>query len=432
MEGAPRDRLRQEFGYDLSDTGARPGNKLGKQGQVHLLLAAAPTPSSIAWSTDSCSRTSSARRFRPRQRWSGGNGYRTDSARGVAAISRGLRAAIPPVTMTRKYESTPEGSQRPLLRPSGVGMTRETGDRGCRCAQPPANGYHSSGSERPASPIQDVISSLAQCLLGPAHRHVTPPSDFCVRPAASQLPCDDLDPSRRPACAECGRLAQVWEQADAVVAPAPLPVPPPVPVASAPLRAKRSIVPLLSLLCVLIAGGVCWRMEILRRESDRKAQMTAANQVVGAKVEAARAHLARRDFVEALKVLDDALATEHATLLDDARLALLQARQGQANALLDDAADAVVRRNVAKARQLLKDYLAHPFADRKPRATLLLDELARATTDEEVPGLLGANVGRCADDLRRTRSAEWRGGVHRRRDARIVQGHAAPPSAEGT
>jgi hypothetical protein len=41
---AHADRLRQEYGVDLSDADARSRRNLGKQGQVHLLLAAAPTP----------------------------------------------------------------------------------------------------------------------------------------------------------------------------------------------------------------------------------------------------------------------------------------------------------------------------------------------------------------------------------------------------
>ncbi len=87
-------------------------------------------------------------------------------------------------------------------------------------------------------------------------------------------------------------------------------------------------------------------------------------------------------------MLDNALATEHATRLDDARLWQLRAKQGQANALLEGAAAAVSGRKVDKARQLLKDYLAHAYADQQPKATLLLDELARATADDEAVNLL--------------------------------------------
>ena len=36
--------LRQEFGVDLNNPDAAPRRNLGKQGQVHLLLAAGPAP----------------------------------------------------------------------------------------------------------------------------------------------------------------------------------------------------------------------------------------------------------------------------------------------------------------------------------------------------------------------------------------------------
>jgi hypothetical protein len=41
---AHSDRLRQEFGVDLNNANPRPRRNLGKRGQVHLLLAAAPAP----------------------------------------------------------------------------------------------------------------------------------------------------------------------------------------------------------------------------------------------------------------------------------------------------------------------------------------------------------------------------------------------------
>src|SRR5262249_21685155 len=41
---AHADRLRSEFGVDLNNVNAQPRRNLGKQGQVHLLLAAGPAP----------------------------------------------------------------------------------------------------------------------------------------------------------------------------------------------------------------------------------------------------------------------------------------------------------------------------------------------------------------------------------------------------
>jgi hypothetical protein len=126
-----------------------------------------------------------------------------------------------------------------------------------------------------------------------------------------------------------------------------------------------------------------------RERADRERErVTQANRAVAGKVETARVWMARRNYDEALRVLNDALANEHATRLDDARAVLAEARHGQAAALLDDAAIAIARRNVPMARQLLKDYLAHTYADQKARATLLLEDLARATADDHAMHLL--------------------------------------------
>jgi hypothetical protein len=40
--GAHAERLRREHGLDLTRDGGQPGRRLNRQGQVHLLLAAAP------------------------------------------------------------------------------------------------------------------------------------------------------------------------------------------------------------------------------------------------------------------------------------------------------------------------------------------------------------------------------------------------------
>jgi hypothetical protein len=135
---------------------------------------------------------------------------------------------------------------------------------------------------------------------------------------------------------------------------------------------------------VVIAAGVGATLFHLREEQRR----TDANAVVSAKLTAAQAHIAHRDFDAALKILDEALATEHATRLDDARLALLQARQGQADRLLDDAGAAIGHRHIDDARKLLNDYLVHPYASQQPRARRLLDDLARATDDEAAARLV--------------------------------------------
>src|SRR5690349_3859393 len=108
----------------------------------------------------------------------------------------------------------------------------------------------------------------------------------------------------------------------------PLPVPPPLPPTPATPSAqarKRRLLPFLSLVGVLLVVAALWRVEMLRREANQQVVTAAANQIVAARVETARAHLSRHDFDEALRVLDSALATEHATTLDEARLTLLRA-----------------------------------------------------------------------------------------------------------
>ena len=68
---------------------------------------------------------------------------------GVAAISRGLSEAIPPV-VAEAIGPTPEGSQQHGMiefsaTPSGVECVDARLNRGYRYAQPPANGFDPSG-----------------------------------------------------------------------------------------------------------------------------------------------------------------------------------------------------------------------------------------------------------------------------------------------
>jgi hypothetical protein len=136
---------------------------------------------------------------------------------------------------------------------------------------------------------------------------------------------------------------------------------------------------LVGFLAVLV---VLWRtVEAAHREAERQTE-AAVNQLVAVRLEAARAHMARQDFEEAIQVLNEALATPNATQLEEVRLSLFQARQGKADAQLDGAAAAVTRRDVTRARQLLRDYLDNPHATRQPRARGLLDELDRAANEE--------------------------------------------------
>ena len=219
---------------------------------------------------------------------------------------------------------------------------------------------------------------------------------FVCPACGKQVAGDALDWARRPACKTCGRQARLWVREEPAAVPPPRPpahvsspVPPPVRVSS-PVPAttgERSIL-LWWLIGTLALVVLALAVRLQFRSGSERERVALANRVVAAKVEAARAHLAKQDFDVALSTLDDALNTEHATQFDDARVAVLQVRHGQADALLEGAAAAVGRRDPAGARRLLQEYLAHPHATQKPKATLLLDELARATDDAAAVRLL--------------------------------------------
>jgi hypothetical protein len=195
-------------------------------------------------------------------------------------------------------------------------------------------------------------------------------------------PAVTTDPAERPACPSCGARAQVWEKC-ASIATVPPPLPPHVSNTPAQPRSLPTRWVVASVVAIALGlGATLYYLNGERSKQREKDAIATANAVVSAKVTAAQAHIAHRDFDAALKVLDEALATENATRLDDARLALLQARQGQADRLLDDAGAAIAGRHIDEARRLLNDYLVHPNASQQPRARRLLEDLARATDEE--------------------------------------------------
>jgi len=208
-----------------------------------------------------------------------------------------------------------------------------------------------------------------------------------------QLPGDAADPFHRPPCDVCGQSIAWWEKPESGAVPL-LPSmsvrKPSLPAADAPIVKSKPrwhvrlpvVVGVVALLTV-----VGWGYTKVRATRERTTALLA-NQVVAAKVETARAHMARQGYDAALAVLEDALATENATDFEGARVALVQARQGQADLLLDHAAAAVAHRKIDEARRLLKDYLTQPYAGQKPKAERLLNELALATAEQDAVELL--------------------------------------------
>jgi hypothetical protein len=142
-----------------------------------------------------------------------------------------------------------------------------------------------------------------------------------------------------------------------------------------PSRRAHTLIACLVLSAVgLLLLAVEWWCLHRRHEAQAAA---AANEEVAARVESARAHLERREWDDAARLLEEALAVEHATATEEAQSALLQARRGQADGLLERAR-AAAERDVTRALDLLAAYLAHPQAANKEGAAHLQAEINRA------------------------------------------------------
>jgi hypothetical protein len=124
-----------------------------------------------------------------------------------------------------------------------------------------------------------------------------------------------------------------------------------------------------------------------RRHQARLA--AAADAEVAAGVESARASIQRQEWDGAVRALEEALAVEDATATEKAQELLLQARRGQADALLERARAAAGAKDVPRALDLLAAYLAHPQAADQESATRLQAALNRALSDPEAVRYLG-------------------------------------------
>jgi hypothetical protein len=165
----------------------------------------------------------------------------------------------------------------------------------------------------------------------------------------------------------------------------------PAPVVRARLFSRRKVIVAL-LGCLTLAGGEYWYLH--QRQEEQAVAL--ANEVVAAKMEAARAHMARDHWNEAILALTEARAAHKATTHDQIDALLTTARQGQAAALLQAAEAAVAGKDAAAALRLLREYLDHPNATQPERATRLRDEIERAVSREKAVALL---AGLSDDDL---------------------------------
>src|SRR5262245_9879377 len=86
-----------------------------------------------------------------------------------------------------------------------------------------------------------------------------------------------------------------------------------------------------------------------------------AEQAAESRQETARAYMARGNWDEAVRLLEEAAAVEGGgPAAAGARALLPEARRGQADALFEAARSALAARDVARAQRLLRQYLAQP------------------------------------------------------------------------
>jgi hypothetical protein len=153
------------------------------------------------------------------------------------------------------------------------------------------------------------------------------------------------------------------------------------------LRRLRAVIACLALSAVglLVLAAEWWGLH--RRQQAHAAE--AANAEVAARVEVARVHMKSQEWDEAARLLEEALSFERATATEEARLALLRARRGQADALLDGAR-AAADKDVPRALDLLARYLAHPGAADQEAAARLQAAINQALSGPEAVRCLAA------------------------------------------
>ena len=136
---------------------------------------------------------------------------------------------------------------------------------------------------------------------------------------------------------------------------------------------------------LLVLVAECWGL----RRRHQAVVAAAADAEVAARVEGARAHVERQEWDEVARLLEEALAVPHAAATEEAQELLLQARRGQADALLEAARAAAVGKDVPRALDLLAAYLAHPQAADRESATRLQAAISRALSGPEALRCLG-------------------------------------------
>jgi hypothetical protein len=145
-------------------------------------------------------------------------------------------------------------------------------------------------------------------------------------------------------------------------------------------------------LCFAAAVGLgvplAWGEHRLFRQWEKQRATARADAAVESGIREAREHMGRGRWDLALAALDDAVADENATSLDEARAAREEALAGQAASILEEAERSAAERDPARAVALLRHYQSHPAATRADRARILEQELTLAASDAAAVTLL--------------------------------------------
>jgi hypothetical protein len=201
---------------------------------------------------------------------------------------------------------------------------------------------------------------------------------------------------RKTACRACGQYVRVVSSEGVIRqgllppaldarlnAPAPFPAPP---LSAAPSGGRRPWllgggVVLVALLLLAGLGGL---LELNRQAAAEE----EANETVAGKIKLARAHIQHREWDGAARVLEEALATEDATELDQARNLLGKVQRSRAQDLLAAARLALRRKHAVQARKLFQQYIACPDATDRDGARRQLRQLEAATSARKALALL--------------------------------------------
>jgi hypothetical protein len=143
-----------------------------------------------------------------------------------------------------------------------------------------------------------------------------------------------------------------------------------------------------SVLLGVVGVIALWAEVNVLEAGRRRDNVHWANRAVSTKIKAARAFLASREWDKAAEALDQALTTDDATNLAEARKLLTAVQGSRADAFFQAAQTAIEHKDTAKALSLVNAFLADPGAADKERGIRLQNDIELATSAEQARELL--------------------------------------------